>query len=136
MISKIIDTNLYGNNLDQSTLCRTSDGVYHCIYSKRSGGAGTPYIIYHAYADSDDLTSWTTEIVTSAHVQDDWSPVVVCDSNDELHVIYIYDDNTNYLINYTYTISGVWQTPVTISAAVTTAQPTLAIDSNDYLHAA
>lgn len=133
MPSYPIQTGCYANTGDISTrqVVRTLNGDLHCVYIRNIG----TYQI--CYSKSDDEGETWTETVLSSGSYYHYYPSIAVDSNDHLHVVWHgpHAGSPSYgQIQYRkYTDS--WQTVEYLtSEGVSQTSPTIAVDSNDYLH--
>ena len=124
-------------------LVRTSNGTLFATYFK------VPVTEYQIYVkrSADEGETWTDEtLISTAPGMSGYyqqRPVIAVDSNDWLHVVWYgkataMSDNDVlwYAVN-----DGTWQTPVRIgwfagSEIYPQTYPSIAIDSNDYIHLA
>ena len=124
--------------MSQRKLVRLSDGTLYAVYHRKYFG---DYQIY-VKKSVDGGANWSTSFRVSSGMggYDQIYPSIAVDSNDYLHVVWMGDSSgyPNYQIWYAkYTTS--WIAPVRISTYTgmdTEYQgpPSIAVDSNDYLH--
>jgi hypothetical protein len=113
-------------------LVRTSNGDLHCVYYRTSGGVSNIF-----YANSTDNGEHWTETQLTSETNNQVSPAIAVDSNNDLHVVWSGRNATatlNQIRYLTYTTG--WSSTITnlTDGTYTQLYPSLAVDSNDYVH--
>jgi len=119
--------------LSARKLVRTTDGVLHAVYYRNDEFYKSQ--IYHAYS-SDEGETWTEEALTSGSYHQ-LEPSIAVDSNDNLHVVWSgYSESSPDLRQIRYRkYDGSWGDISDLTSGYYTQDyPSIAIDSNDYLH--
>ena len=128
-----VDTNATEGN-SQRKLARDSNGKLYCVYYRM--GTSTEQI--YMASSTDGGQNWNEELITEDGSYWQSSPSIAIDSNNYLHVVWhgTHAGSTYYYqIRYReYTTS--WQTIQNLTSESNNSQfyPSIAIDSNNYLH--
>lgn len=113
-------------------LARSSDGVFHCVYSRSDVSYSQ---IYYSYS-TDGGESWTEEPITAGPYRYG-NPSIAIDSNDNIHVVWDVCQGTPGSAAETCAIqyrvkTTVWQ-PIQ-DVINNQSCPSIAIDSNNVVH--
>ena len=115
-------------------LARTSNGDLHCVWTDKRGDY---YQIYYAKS-TDGGQNWVETALTSENYYQLY-PSIAIDSNDYIHITWCgmhSGSTTYYQIRYILN-NGSWQSIENLTSGdYHQSNPSIAIDSNDYIHIA
>ena len=109
-------------------LARTSEGNLHCVYNH------TPDINYAKSTDGG--SNWSITTIASSY--ENYTPTIAVDSNNHIHVVWQVKNDSAYYLYYKKSTDGGSTWGQTLGLASTDNEsiehPTIAIDSNNYIH--
>ncbi len=128
----ISDTDLHDSFPD---MCIDSNGTLHCVWKRRINDNTRK--VYYSYS-TDKGDSWSAPQSVSQNNSKKIANVkIVCDSQNNLHILYLYDtdDYYNTQVRYQRYNGQSWSTPLNIAPSYPGALRTcLAIDNNNRVY--